>query len=314
MSNIVPIKSHAVAALNSRLGAMVQTMTTPSFGSVFPRISTNKRSFSIVRSGEEPVTIKEGRNNVAELPVIVLAANPGVYKAWYEKKYVPGTEPEAPACFSSDGVKPHAASAKKQCDTCAMCPRNVFGSRVSETGKKAKECTDSKRLLVVSPKSIDGEVYVVNVSATALKAWNTYVKMLTRGGVYPQTVITLLSFNEDTDFPQLQFQYGGTLPAEVIEQVIARLDEDSIAEFASGDADTESSFVRKPLEAPEPAKVQEAVEPKAEPVEQKKTPRKATHATGAGGFGTDATVEAEVVDAPSQDDNLDAKVRELLGF
>lgn len=268
--DIVPVKSSALTRVNDRLGKLAHQMITPNAGPSFPRISTNKSRFSVVRSGEEPVVIKDGKNPVAELPVIILAANPGVYKSYYKTKYVPGVDPESPACFSADGVKPSNASSEKQSTSCATCKHNVFGSRISETGKKAKNCADSKRILVVSPSDVSGEVYLVNISATALKGWNTYVKMLARNGAYAQTVVTKLSCT-DAEFPQLQFEYGNTLEESVINIVLDRLDEPEIAEFAEGLSDTENEFSRKAdpedkAAAHTPAEVVEA------PLKTKKAP------------------------------------------
>lgn len=280
--DIVPVKSNTLARLNSRLGKLAQQMITPNSGPSFARISTNKSRFSVVRSGEEPVVIKDGKNPVAELPVIVLAANPGVYKSYYKAKYVPGVDPEAPACFSSDGVKPSNSSAEKQSNSCATCKHNVFGSRISETGKKAKNCSDSKRILVVSPSDVSGEVYLMNISATALKGWNTYVKMLARNSAYTQTVVTNLSCT-DAEFPQLQFDYASTLEEAVINVVLARLDEPEISEFSEGGADTESDFARKadPEDKAEAAHVSAAPAGRVEAAPEKEK-----------GFNVGRTVEA----------------------
>ncbi len=297
---IVPLKPTAlVPGVATRLAKTLDTMVTPSSGAgVFPRISTNKQRFSIVRSGEEPVPIKEGKNFAAELPVVVLAANPGVYKSFYKNKYVPGVDPEAPVCFSNDGNKPHSASSEKQASSCSTCKHNVFGSRISETGANAKACSDSKRLLVVSPKDISGEVYMINVSATALKPWNTYVKMLTRNGVYPQTVVTKMSFNQETDFPQLAFEYALTLPEDIIAQVIGRLDEADIAEFSEGSADTESAFER--TAEPETRSTAKVAPRAAAPVEQPAP-------------GTDAADDEPMMEKAAASP-LDASVASLLDF
>lgn len=245
MSNIVPVSVNLPSKIANKLGALMGGMVAPtSSGPVFPRISTNKSRFSIVQPGEGPVPIKEGKNFVSELSVIVLAANPGVYKSFYKNLYVPGTDPVAPACWSADGEKPSKSVTSKQSDSCASCHNNVFGSRVSETGAKAKLCGDSKRILVVAANDLDGAVYMVNISATALKTWNTYIKMLGRNGVYPQTVVTKLSFEEDVDYPKLEFSYAGTLDEQQLISVMTRLEDENVAEFIAGEADVETEFAK----------------------------------------------------------------------
>lgn len=320
MSNIVPIKGNlAISGASDRLAKLMGVMVTPSSGTVFPRISTNKSRFSITRSGEDPVYLKDGNNYISELSVIVLSANPGVYKTFYEKEYVPGTEPEAPACWSNSGDAPHGSSPKKQAKTCAECPMNVFGSKITQSGAKAKRCSDAKRILVVSPNDISGEVYMVNISATALKTWNTYVKMLARGGVYPQTVLTKLSFEEDVEYPKLSFQYAGTLDAAQINTVLARLDEPEIDEFSSGVADTESEFGRVADNEEVPAAQKPAAKAAAKPAH--------ASAKGASAFGMAAepgettkpeeTAEPKAeqdADVPATAPAVDSEVRSLLGF
>ncbi len=213
-------------------------------GVVFPRISTNKRMFSIMESGADPVVIRGAdKRPIDHIDVVVIGANPGIYKTFYPGKYVPGAEVEAPTCFSTNGVAPHASSKTKQATTCAECPHNVFGSRITESGKKGKACSDSKRLLVMPPAVKDQNVYMLSVSATALKGWNSYIKLLQHHGVpSPAVAITHITLNEDTEFPQLQFSYTATLDAAVVSAVLERIQQEDVATFMEGQADAEDSF------------------------------------------------------------------------
>ena len=125
--------------------------------------------------------------------------------------------PEPPGCFAIGDIPlrlvPSDNSPNKQADTCAECPMNVFGSRGD--GKACK----NGRMLAVMPLRGENEtdeelanqpIWLVQVSPTALKAWDGYVKDVQRQyGVPPIGVITELGFSEAVDYAQLTFSCLG---------------------------------------------------------------------------------------------------------
>lgn len=50
----------------------------------------------------------------------------------------PGQEAQSPDCWSDDGVKPAADSRLKQCESCAACAQNAFGSG-NESGRHTRQ-------------------------------------------------------------------------------------------------------------------------------------------------------------------------------
>jgi len=277
MNEIINIPTTMPASIMERLKAADKSLTVPIVsGPIFPRISSNRRMFSIVESGADPIVIKDEHGNpVHQLDVVILGANMGVYKTFYAKGYdSKATVKEAPICWSATGEAPHPSIDvnARQSDRCATCKQNVFGSKINPNGKKAKACSDSKRLLVVSPDDLEGPIYMVNISATALKSLNTYHKYLNHNGAVVQQVATRLSFDESSDVPVFQFAYVGALTQEDFNKVIKRLEEPEVIEFMEGTLDTETDAPRNlgpdpddeevtaPAAAPEPAPAPKAEE------------------------------------------------------
>ena len=139
--------------------------------------------------------------------------------------------PEPPGCFAIGDIPlrlvPSDNSPNKQAETCAECPMNVFGSRGD--GKACK----NGRMLAVMPVRGDGEtdedlanapIWLMQVSPTALKAWDGYVKDVQRQyGVPPLGVITEVGFSEAVTYAQLTFSSVG--PNEDVHVALDRVDE-----------------------------------------------------------------------------------------
>lgn len=139
--------------------------------------------------------------------------------------------PEPPGCFAIGDIPlrmvPSPNSPNRQADTCAECPMNEFGS--SGDGKACK----NSRVLAVMPLRGDGEtdedlaaqpLWLLQVSPTALKAWDGYVKDVQRQyGVPPLGVITEVNFNEAVTYAQLTFSIVG--PNEDVHVALDRVDE-----------------------------------------------------------------------------------------
>lgn len=147
----------------------------------------------------------DGPRNSIEV-VIVKAAN-AIAKMWYENGYVEGSN-SPPDCWSANGMTPEPAAPKKQCQTCAACPKNVFGSRVTEAGKNGKECTDMKRLAVVPMNDIDNETYngpmLLRVPAASLKELVAYSNQLKQYNFGYYMVATRISFDPEAAHPKFK--------------------------------------------------------------------------------------------------------------
>lgn len=179
----------------------------------FPSLSIKGKEFAIVRGDERTLISKRNDDGeeeaVRSILVAVVKANPGISKVWYEGKFVEGQDSK-PACYSNDGKTPAADAAKPQCATCQDCARNQWGSRITDDGKKGKECADSRRLAVAALDTIHDPM-LLRVPATSLKALAEYNKLLSVRGVPYQAVVTRIGFEKGSAHPSLVFKPVGFL-------------------------------------------------------------------------------------------------------
>lgn len=175
-----------------------------------PRISLKGKKFRVILDGEE--IIKPGPT----LEVVILAAEPeaGLFiKTYYEGVYNPA-DTSPPSCASSNGIHPDSWVTSPVSDRCNTCPKNVFGSATSTSGKRAKACKDSKRIWVTLPDDIEGTVFALGIPVTSLKSVSDYAKLL-KSNNYPMTaVVTLLSMDDESDYPQILFSVSRFLSEE----------------------------------------------------------------------------------------------------
>lgn len=101
---------------------------------------------------------EDGDGAKGSIEVVLVKASPAVSKIFYKGGYVEGST-AAPDCWSADGVKPDGSVQAKVHASCADCPMNAWGSRITEAGKNGKACADSRRVAVVPLADIDNELF-----------------------------------------------------------------------------------------------------------------------------------------------------------
>jgi hypothetical protein len=265
----------------------------------FPVISLKGKQFTIMRGDvAELITRPDDPDEAAgSIEVVILRTHKGTAKTYYEKKYDPESA-DKPDCYSNDGVVPAADAQNPQATKCATCPHNQWGSRISESGKKGKSCSDIKRLAVASPTLL-ADPMLLRLPPTTLKPWDEYVGMLQkRGGYRPAQVVTKIAFDKDAVHQQLTFKPVALISADMAAQVAAVREEPVVLNIIGAGPEAGPPVAvaaEKPVEKPEPVKAaKEKPAAKAEPV--KEAPKPAP--------------KAEEVDL---DDDLDAMLDDL-GF
>ena len=137
--------------------------------------------------------------------VVVIDASQWVSKFYYDKAYDPNAEDMAPACFSDNGVGPSVRSSTPQNLTCAGCPKNAWGSKITPQGTQVKACNDVKKLAVIPVNNMAGPAYVLGIPGASLKSWTSAVKALTDRGIPIPALVIRLSFDGQAEFPKLTF-------------------------------------------------------------------------------------------------------------
>lgn len=227
MNALVPLTGGAPPALMSAAGSMLNQAAQANVQASFATVGYKGRNWRLRYRGEDElvtVTLTDGQKLPAmSLDCVIIGVASGISKQFYGKRFAEGDN-EAPDCFSADGVKPDASAPKKQCATCAVCPQNAWGSRITEAGKKAKACQDNRRIAVVPLMDIENEGFggpmMLRIPPMSLNNFASYGAYLTRMNAGMEFVGTRLSFNPDVAYPEIRFEALGYLTNDQAVQVV----------------------------------------------------------------------------------------------
>lgn len=244
--------------------ALQDAQSMASASNSVPRISLRGREFRLVESGEEVAKFRD------TLDVIILGVEPEagrMIKTFYKDGYKSGAK-EPPTCSSDDGIAPAPWVTQKQATQCAQCPKNVFGSATSPSGKATKACRDSKRAWVVMANGADGQplttpiaertLYGLNVTVASLKAFSDHGKLLASLGQSPAVCVTRLKML-DMEYPQLEFELVAWLDAQRAPEALTMTTERpwrikyqaAGLALAMGDSDAGGAKAQLPLQVPQ---------------------------------------------------------------
>lgn len=177
----------------------------------FPIISYKGKVWRLRKGGNEELHLDEQGNAMPTIDVILVQANPLMSKIFYDKQYEEGSN-EPPRCFSNDGIKPDASVVNPINPVCATCPNNVWGSRITPQGKKARACSDSRRMAVVFAQDLyengkDAVKYLLRVPPASLNPLKDYAeKVLSPKGIPFFAVATRIGFDPQVAHPQMTFR------------------------------------------------------------------------------------------------------------
>lgn len=175
----------------------------------FGIIGYKGKVWSTKYQGNETHLMREdGDGPRASIEVVVVKASPHISKIWYEQGFVDGST-APPDCWSANGIVPDPAAPKKPSTTCGGCPKNAWGSKITEAGKQTKACSDSKRLAVVPLNDIDNDAMggpmLLRVPAASLKDLKLYGDTLQSYGVPYYAAATRIGFDHSEAYPKFTF-------------------------------------------------------------------------------------------------------------
>lgn len=186
------------------------------------------KMWSLSYRGEDmPLLRDDGDGPRNSIEVVILNASPGISKTFYIDPYSEGNN-APPDCASINGVVPNPASPRKQSETCAACPQNVWGSRVTPAGKSAKACQDNKRLVIVPLQDIPNESYggplLLRVPPTSLQDLAQYGDKMFQQGYASYMYGTKISFDLESPHPKFKFEPIRLLDDDEAAQVLRTKD------------------------------------------------------------------------------------------
>lgn len=232
----------------------------------FPVISIKGKVFHIQRGDERTLVTKgEDGEPSSSLNAVIVAANPSKSKVYYEHGYEEGSVAK-PTCYSNDGTAPAVDAENPQAKSCAACPHNLWGSRITDSGGKGKACSDSMRLAIAAPDQLNDPM-LLRVPAASLKVLGQYGGQLAKRGVEPKHVVTKIGFDYNVAHPALTFKavdFVSEAQLAEIETVITD-EADTIGQI-TGLGDSVTPEVEHNAEAPAPkAAPKPAPKPKSAP-------------------------------------------------
>ena len=193
-----------------------------------PRISIKAKIFRLEKEGEEIHKQSD--------PIIVQVIHAHSAKTYYSGPYNPESN-DAPDCRSNDAVFPDPDVQNPQAARCDMCEKNMWGSKITASGKRAKACTDIiyVQCRVIDPDVDTDEIYTLRIPPMSMKAFKKYVDELEYDVCLYKTKISFLP----TDFPQLGFESLGTFTEDEFfdpEEIRNRIEEDKKNRMAAIEA------------------------------------------------------------------------------
>lgn len=259
--------------------------------SSFAIVSYRGKVWRIKHNGEETKITNSDGDVVSSIRVIVLGVNPHMSKLFYAKKYEEGDD-SSPDCWSSNGISPDPGVPSPQSVKCATCPQNQFGSRITESGKQGKACSDSRRIAVVPAGDIENERWggpmLLRVAGkSAREDLRDYGHLLKVNKVPFYAVVTKLSFDNDASYPKINFAVDSAetrkLTGEDARAIIALRDSDIIARILSTEpaapppvprVEMSPHFAEQEKPAPAKPEVKQEAKPKAEAKPEAQRPSK----------------------------------------
>lgn len=228
MTAIIKANPQLPAAIQKLMGlATPEAMNELSGGvtSGFPIIGYKGKVWRKREKGGEVLHVDADGNAMPVIDVVLVQANPNPSKIFYDKKFEEGTN-EAPRCFSNDGTKPDASVQNPINPVCASCPNNVWGSRITDNGKKSRACSDARRMAVVFAEDLyeNGEKcqkFLLRVPPASLNPLKDYAeKVLAPKGIPFFGIVTRIGFDVQAAHPQFIFKPARFLNDEEAEAIV----------------------------------------------------------------------------------------------
>src|ERR1700733_6455240 len=185
-------------------------MTLPAYLQNIPATTLAETAIANVSAGSPPyLSIQGNRFTLVDIAgntipiqtlyvdVVIVDVNDHISKIFFglNKPYDPNN-PSPPVCFSDNGLAPSIGSSQPQSPTCASCPQNVWGSKVSQMGSAVKQCADQQKIAIYVPEYSDG-LFLLRIPPGSFGNWRSYMAKFVGAGLNPRMVTTRISFEQN---------------------------------------------------------------------------------------------------------------------
>jgi len=167
------------------------------------------RNFRLKYRTEEKL-VRDDRGRAATyIDVVIIGVSPNISRQFFPRAYTEG-DSDGPDCFSTDGITPDVGVPHKQNPVCGTCKHSQWGSRVTDAGKRAKACQETRRIAVVPLGDIENELMggpmLLRIPPMSLNNLSNYSDFLASKGASFETVATRIGFDENVAYPRLSFE------------------------------------------------------------------------------------------------------------
>lgn len=297
----LPSRSKEVMARRENLRALNEAMLESISIGMYPQLATFGTRFVIKKDGE----IKEV--DKIKIPVVLLNAKGPFEKKWWRGKFDPNkSEKKAPDCMSFDGVYPDSSVTDKQCENCATCEHNMFGSGTNAEGDptKGKACQDRKLLVL----HYGGAILGFSLPPGSIKAYREYITDLDQKGYAACEVATIIGFDSRFSYPVLTFTAHGPLSDEQMNKVEEIIYCDEVMEIINFGTKKQKTIAHTPVTSPPPIE-SKPVETVVEVTPEPETPPLPTDEEVDLGLGAESH-DAAPPTAPKKETKRGAKTKE----
>lgn len=249
----------------------------------FPTLSFRGGKWRVKSGGEEYLVTDDEGDPVPSVLVNFVKSSKYVSRTYYAESYEEGDD-AAPTCMSINGIVPDEGVEEAQSDQCATCPQNQWGSRITDSGTKAKACGSRRRIAIAPlfelPEDAPRELMLFTVPTTSIKDLQHFGRQMeVKGFPYQQAAIKL-GLDTETSYPRPTFKPLHPLTAEEKELVVGFINESGgmtkVAEMldtADLPVDDGGDDEAAALEAKQQAEAEAAAE-KAAAAKKKAAPKK----------------------------------------
>lgn len=184
-----------------------------------PHISIQGNSFTFIdAAGNE-------YQPVLTFDATIVDVSDSMNKRYFDKPYVPGQDiGEPPACWSANGIGPSREAMRPQASTCAECPHNERGSKISAlSGAAIKACRDERWIAVLVPQ-MPNMIFQLVITPGSFKNWKAYTETFRNYGVELSFGLTRFSFKPKVN-GELLFEHVGWIDEPTVAAVEASIRE-----------------------------------------------------------------------------------------
>lgn len=217
-------QSQLPAAIRAQMEQMTSSELQANVGSSYAVVSIKGKTFNIKFGGQTTMlTMTHGGQQYAAqfFDCVIPIAKAELSKTWYPDTYTEGDDSQ-PKCWSEDGINPLAPMQDRPlvsgspCIDCRLCPKNVFGSKVSDNGSRGKACSDTRKVIVLPIDSntnmLDaanikfGGPMLLRIPPASLRVLADYDAKLVNMGANYMGVVTRIEFDQTVAYPKLVFR------------------------------------------------------------------------------------------------------------